>query len=224
MKQKFGIISDLHMEFQDWDFIPAPGVHYLCAGDIHSGRVERMRFVDKHADHMTWIRGNHDFYDHEDFGSQSPGKIVEVNGFKIAAATLWTDLTAPMEWFRYIRGLVDSRYINNLEYSSYTHIHTIQKEFLLNSGADIIMSHHCPSYLSVGPEFEGDPLNPCFVTDLDYEISHMEKPPQLWVCGHTHHKHEYMLGKVHIVANPRGYPREYSDYNDYAPRIIELEK
>lgn len=225
MKQKFGIISDLHMEFWDWDFVPEPDVHYLCAGDIDSNRWARSLFVEKHKDHMTWIRGNHDFYG-SSFEGQLPGKTVEVNGFTIASATLWTDLTAPLAWFDYIKGLVDSRYIDNLLYDDYTALHSIQKTYLLNSDADVIMSHHAPSYKSVAEKYRGSPYNPAFASELGMEILELENPPKLWVHGHVHDDFDYNIGSTRVVCHPRGYPNERAEYNfdPYVPKIVTVEK
>lgn len=225
-KQTFGIISDLHMEFDgwSWDFYPEADVFYLCAGDIDSSTKARQAFIDKHSDHMLAIKGNHDFYGGSFDPVQTPIER-EVNGFKIAAATLWTDLSNPIDWIRYVRGLVDASRIHGLSAQAdiYNRIHQEHKKFLLNSDADVIVSHHAPSWQSISKEFTFSSLNACFVSDLDEEILNMKHPPQLWVCGHVHHKHDYWIGETHVVSNPRGYPGE-SNYNNYQPELITLEK
>jgi len=220
---KIGIISDLHREFDGdlnpWDFKPEPDVTYLCAGDIDSARSRRMSFIKDHEAHMFAISGNHDFYGHQ----LTTGNKIEttVKGFTLAAATLWTDLSDPKDWFNYIQGLVDSRFIEDLTYEHYNEIHREHKKFLLESGADIIMSHHAPSKQSTAPEFIGDKYNPCFVNDLNQEILALKNPPKLWICGHVHHKHDYWIGNTHVICNPRGYRHE-SNYKNYQPQIVEI--
>jgi len=226
-QQTFGLMSDLHMEFAPWSFEPDAGVFYLCAGDIDSARGRRHKFVSDHEDIMLAIRGNHDYYGGEFTGHS---KIeTEVNGFKIAAATLWTNLSNPQDWFNYVNGLVDSRFIKDLKfkYDEYNEVHQEHKEFLLNSGADIIMSHHTPSFQSVGDMFINSPLNPAFCSNLDEEILNMKHPPKIWLCGHVHHKHDYWIGETHVICNPRGYPGEnflIGDPGSYKPELVTLEK
>lgn len=227
---KIGILSDLHMEFDKnnesrWDFVPQDGVLYICAGDIDSARGRRHAFLERHAGHMLHIMGNHDFYGYP----LTDGKFIDTTykGLKIAGATLWTDLSIKgaggAAWFNYNRGLVDSRFIEFLTYENYTATHERHKKFLLGSGADIIVSHHCPSTLSTAPQFIGNILNNCFVNSMEEEIMSLPKPPKIWICGHTHHKHEYMLGETRVICHPRGYPGEIPGNETYEPMIIEVD-
>lgn len=68
----------------------------------------------------------------------------------------------------------------------------------------VAMSHHGPSYRSIDHRFGNDPLNYCYASDLDeFIVSH----PQInvWVHGHTHTSHAYVLGETAVICNPRGY-------------------
>lgn len=70
----------------------------------------------------------------------------------------------------------------------------------------VIVTHHAPSKRSIVHPFVGDPLSPAFASDLEWLI--MKHNPALWVHGHVHSSHDYMIGKTRIVANPRGYPTD----------------
>ena len=71
-------------------------------------------------------------------------------------------------------------------------------------GSYIVVGHHCPSELSVAPQYKGDLLNGAFRSSLDDFI---EARPQIkfWFHGHTHHNFNYWIGETRVVCNPRGY-------------------
>lgn len=223
---KFGILSDLHQEFDKtpipWDFVPEEGVFYLNAGDTNSRFLMRNYWLEQHKDHMFWITGNHDFYGGE-FEKPDQMKETNVNGLKIIGATLWTDLTNPLDWTFYKNGLVDNRHIKNLTYDNYNNRHKEHTDFIFNNDADIIVTHHCPTLKSISPVYGSSPLNRSFSNDYEQAILNMKKPPKLWVCGHTHWKHSYKIGETLVLCNPRGYPRENEYYETYQPEIIEIE-
>ena len=70
--------------------------------------------------------------------------------------------------------------------------------------ATVVVTHHGPSVLSIVPEYEGNDLNPCFVSELP--ISFFERP-QLWIHGHIHSSVDYRIDRTRVVTNPRGYRR-----------------
>lgn len=219
---KIGIMSDLHMEFSPWEFKPEKDVFYICAGDIDSSTYRRNMFCIDHYDYMFAIRGNHDYYN--DIFEPNEMSIRETKGLVISGATLWTDLSHNVDWYRYIKSLVDYRYIHGLNQEAYNKAHNEQKKFLLNDNikADIIVSHHCPSYRSVNEKYANDPLNNCFATELSHEILNMKNPPKLWIHGHTHEEFDYMIGDTRVICHPRGYPKEQPWYSTYEPKIVEI--
>lgn len=218
----FAILSDMHMEFGSWDFEPLADTFYLCAGDIDSNLFRRKKFLDKHKSHMFYVYGNHDFYSGSMRFHQQDTKTREVDGLKIAGATLWTDLTDEWDWKLYCRGLVDFRCIYDMTHEDYNRIHRQHLNFLMDSRADIIVTHHCPTLKSIAPEYAESGLNMCFSNDLEAAILNMKKPPKVWICGHTHWAHDYWVGNTHVICWPRGYPNENPWYDDYKPKVIEL--
>lgn len=221
---KIGIISDLHLDFKEWDFKEEPGVHYINAGDICHSSVRRDQFLKRHPDVMT-ITGNHDYY-----GAYAlPWKDSlyhkykwEREGLIIRGATLWTKMNNEYEYWEYCRSLADDRAIPGMSYESYVWTHHSHKLWLFSGDADIIVMHHAPSHLSVSPQFTGDPANIFFANDLYEEIINLTKKPKLIIHGHMHSPSDYMIGETRVICHPRGYPGETPYYNHYEPRIIEL--
>jgi Icc-related predicted phosphoesterase len=217
-------MSDLHMHRDaPWDFEPEPDVFYICAGDISEDYNFRNAWHNRHGDHMFAILGNHDYYGTSFENAIRCTKMREVNGIKIAGATLWTDLINPMNWLIYTNGLIDSRFIEDLTHERMIETHQAHKEFLFSSEADIIVSHHTPSCQSIGDRYRGDLLNVCFSNNLDEQILNLKKPPKLWIHGHTHDSFDYMIGNTRVICHPRGYRNERNYYKTYKPLIIELE-
>jgi predicted phosphodiesterase len=218
---KFGIFSDLHMEFEPYLFEPDPDVFYLNAGDTHPKFMFRDYFDKVMGDNYFAVLGNHDFY-----GSHFPGPMETlhsrtVGDFKIAGATLWTDLRET-EWWEFKHYMMDARKIDKITYESYMLCHEVHRDFLFNSDADIWVTHHLPSYKSVHEDYLTSGGNQFFATELSDKILDMRKPPKLIVHGHTHKEFDYMIGETRVICHPRGYPNENSWYRNYLPKIIEL--
>lgn len=100
------VLSDLHLEFQDWTPPPVPADAVVLAGDIDvgPGGVEWARRCFPSAA-VIYVPGNHEFYRGrlqdvssalreagESFGvSVLDGDAVVVDGVRFLGATLWTD-------------------------------------------------------------------------------------------------------------------------------------
>lgn len=220
---KIGIMSDIHMgTARLWDYTPEDDVFYICAGDIAEEADIRHIFNQRHADRMFSINGNHDYYGSYFTDALYGTKLLEVDDVKIAGATLWTDLSNSLDYVMYINGLIDNKYIKGITQDAMMQTHEAHKHFLFNSGADIIVSHHTPSFQSVHEKYRGSPFNASFSNNLDEQIYAMKKPPKLWIHGHTHDRFDYMIGETRVICHPRGYRGEHEDYANYKPLIVEI--
>lgn len=223
---KFGIFSDLHMEFQPWFFEPEADTFYLNAGDTHPHTILRDYFDGLMGANYLRVYGNHDYYGKagsELFKNAADHVFFkEVNGIKIAGATLWTDIS-PLRWWDFKEYMMDAKHIKSMNYDRYMNAHKKHHDFLFNSGADIWVTHHLPSFQSVHEKFHHSSGNDFFATELSHKILEMNKPPKLIVHGHTHERMDYMIGETRVICHPRGYPNEQEWYQNYKPLIVEIE-
>ena len=225
---KFGIISDLHMEFEPWFFEPDPDVFYLNAGDTHPQYLMRDYFHSLFKDKIFSIKGNHDYYGgsfaNADMDFPDPVFLAKPDGstITIAGATLWTDIR-PDRWFDFREYMMDYRNIKGMNYDRYMNAHKTHHDFLFQADADIWVIHHLPSFASVHEEYRNSDGNDFFATELSLKILDMKKPPKLIVHGHTHRRMDYMIGDTRVICNPRGYPNENEWYQNYQPVYVEIE-
>lgn len=158
-------------------------------------------------------------------------------GLRILGSTLWSgfdhhgtdkvDLSMAIARnsindYRLIRGVGNQRLDPQVTLS----IHTKSVQWLdlelakPFEGKTVVMTHFAPHRKCVAPQFEGDPLSPYFVTDLEWL---MEKHPiDLWCYGHTHSNIEFVAGNgCRVVSNQRGYMHENCE--GFRPdRVVEL--
>ena len=224
---KFGIISDLHMEFQPWLHEPDPDLFYLNAGDTHPQWLTRDYVHSLFKGKVFSVKGNHDYYggSFKDAAMDFPESIFvekpEGGMLKIAGAPLWTYIT-PERWWDFRDYMMDYRNIKGMNYDLYLNAHKTQHDYLFGVGADIWVIHHLPSFESVHEKYRHSSGNDFFATELSHKIMDMKKPPKLIVHGHTHEECDYMIGNTRVVCHPRGYPNEHTGYKDYVPKIVEV--
>ncbi len=69
------------------------------------------------------------------------------------------------------------------------------------AGPTVVCTHHGPHAGSIHPQYQGNPHNPAFISDL----SELLGMADLWIHGHVHNSFDYRVGATRVVANPRGY-------------------
>jgi Icc-related predicted phosphoesterase len=74
----------------------------------------------------------------------------------------------------------------------------------------VVVTHHAPSPDSIHPRFEGDFLNPAYAANLGTYLEEGHGP-YVWVHGHMHNTVDKVIGKTHVLANPRGYAGAYTE-------------
>lgn len=69
------------------------------------------------------------------------------------------------------------------------------------AGPTVVCTHHGPHAGSIHPQYQGNPHNPAFISDLSELLGMVD----LWIHGHVHNSFDYRVGAARVVANPRGY-------------------
>ena len=229
---KIAIASDLHLEFADLDF-DNPGADVLVlAGDICTlrhldgdGKLGK-RFRDffkrctSRFPHVLYVLGNHESYGYRVEKSlararEIPGvtlldnAVVEIDKVRFWGATLWSDLSNPMDSIIAQRFMNDFKVIRtegglrSLRPQDTTQWHRESVESVRGAQAHVVVTHHAPSMRSIPPKFKGDALSAAYASPLDDVV--LDLAPQVWIHGHVHSRNNYAIGNTQVVSNPRGY-------------------
>ncbi len=247
---KLMILSDLHLETSAFTLSVPPQVDaILLAGDIcASGNDHRLReLLHQTGGKPTFITpGNHEFYgadvEHRMYELRAlvaafsqvhllQNERVELDGYTIHGATLWTDFNLyGTKWpsaraaersitdFRAIRA--GGRRITPADMAGRHAVALAELEQTLGSAKKdpkrrvIVMTHFVPHPASIHPRYSGDDCNPYFCTDLTRLFG---GPVTAWIHGHTHCSFRYEVNGTTVVCNPRGYGRENAQFD---PQLV----
>lgn len=220
---RIAYISDLHFEYRTQLMMPVMEgkIHRLTkigfperlgadilviAGDVHPNPAIQRLLGKGLRDHyqrpVVMVPGNHDCYDRE-FPDHDPGTVCQVEGLRIAHATLWTHLT-PGDAV-HAPGHSDFKHIRGITVERWNACHARQVETLKSAGADLIVTHFAPSKLSRHPRFDSHHKNAFYMNNLslaDFPTA------RAWIHGHVHDPCDYVIGNTRVVCNPVGYPME----------------
>lgn len=146
---------------------------------------------------------------------------VVIGGVRFLGTTLWTDFelfgSGPAAYQRALREAKNSisDFIRNIRYGTnfFTpaqsiELHKASAAWLEKKLAEpfpdktVVVTHHCPGWGSVAPQFKNDWVTPAFASDLDRL---MGPPVSAWIHGHTHTSFDYERSGTRVICNPRGY-------------------
>lgn len=238
------ILSDLHNEIGGYTPEAVEADLVILAGDIHSEGRGVAWARDSFPGRVLYVPGNHEFYDGHIDDTLSEMRQVScervmimdldqiiIDGVRFLGATTWTDyrlfgdpdLSSMAAWdrmndFEKIR--IDAgRRIRPQDISDRA---TKAKAWLkskLNEhydGKTVVISHHLPVINSLQERgHDQDGLAPAYANDWR-DLIHGEKV-DLWIHGHAHFSVDYELNGTRIICNPRGYPREETNFD---PQLV----
>lgn len=88
---------------------------------------------------------------------------------------------------------------------------------------DIVVTHHLPL---TAPDslWASSPTQSYFVNrDCELYLANANTvKPKMWIYGHTHDKHDFIMGSTSFVCNPVGYPSERPDLSFIEPSVFEV--
>lgn len=233
----------------NWDIPETDCDLIFLAGDIGNGLYGpewAIRQSEKLDKIILYVFGNHDYYTC-DLSILEEAKeyvkntdviilekdVIDFDGYNIVGCTLWTDynLYGPtgkvLAMHSAPKFMADHKYIEKYgrrfkpEDALALHEESIVwlKEQLYGLKNIIVMTHHTPIAQTIGPEYRGDILSPCFANDLEELI--FETKPLLWCSGHTHFNIDLMVGDTRVVSNQKGYKNE-GVLDFYPDKVIEI--
>ena len=230
---KIQVLSDLHLEFEPYDWQDAGADVVVLAGDIDLGLSGIRWALDTITKPVIYVLGNHEFYHHEfpdliavarNFCRGTHVHVLEsdavtIEGVEFIGATFWTDFklygdqSAAMLAAK--NTMADYRVIKQSggrefapEATSDLHQFTLDwlRDLPDTNLPRVVVSHHAPSEQSVPAQYKNHELTPAFATDLSDIVTQIK--PSLWIHGHMHESADYRLNDTRVVCNPRGYPQE----------------
>lgn len=223
---KLRILSNLHFEFhrdQGRGFVNAlhvdPEEILILAGDLATPKLlpDALHLLCQRFRQVVFVAGNHEYYGRSpdevhDFLNNSVAQhanlhwlessSITIEGQRFIGATLWFGEEAGQMPGRYF--LNDFNIIDDFEPWVYEQNARAVAYLTRNvQPTDVVVTHHLPAQACVAPKWQGSPLNPFFVHDMEPLIR--ARQPKLWVHGHTHTAGDVQVGQTRIITNPFGY-------------------
>ncbi|MCH6256243.1 metallophosphoesterase [Puniceicoccaceae bacterium K14] len=244
------ILSDLHIEFGEFQLPKVDADVLVFAGDVHT-KLNGIKWIKENASQdipVIYVMGNHEFY-----GSKYPRLIekikteaegtnihilenesVPINGYHFFDCTLWTDLNLfgnPMlggieaQRMNDYKRIRTSTTYKKLSPQDTKRIHTqalnAMKAFLeTTKNEKSIIVSHHAPSIRSLPKEKQE--NPISVAYTSHLDEFIEEhSPALWIHGHIHESQDYRIGNTRIIANPRAYVDD-PNLNFEASFVIEI--
>lgn len=244
---QYFIASDFHLEFRKdqeafWEAFPKRPEVKTCivAGDFTCFSLPQKLIADhflrlcERFENILYVPGNHEYYGDNpssvdrlirDVVSLCPqiklltaGNPQTINGQRFIGDTMWFPDRHEVHMYR--RMINDTFQIKDLFPWCFTHssvfINYLRREV---KESDIIVTHHIPTDVDTAPIWKGSQTQPYFLNkDAERYLAEANTiKPKAWIYGHTHTKHDYVVGRTRFICNPIGYPGE----NGYLPEAAE---
>lgn len=193
----------------------------MIAGN-HEGYMSSFKVAFKYLNELAEQLTNFHFLDNDN---------VVVDGVKFLGTTKWTPLDGPHDAFA-VDQMNDLRVISQWNVYKWRQAYQMARYYLEtelaneHDGPVVVITHHLPSYQSVGEQFRGSTLNCGYVSNEDDLM--LKHKPALWIHGHTHDSHDYeVMGYddevcTRVVCNPLGYHGHETNLNYDAHKTVEV--
>jgi Icc-related predicted phosphoesterase len=135
-------------------------------------------------------------------------QFIDIGDLRFVGSTFWTDFGGanPLIMAQAKGSMNDYNWAYSPEDALRWHYESFN--FLKSAIRDhknvVVITHHAPSYLSVGPNFRGHPMNPAYATEL-FDFIMDNQQIMYWFHGHMHHTVNYKIGETRVLTNPYGY-------------------
>lgn len=232
-------MSDLHIEFADFEPPDTGADVVILAGDIHVGTrgIEWAADVFENTP-VIYVTGNHEYYREaipkltdtlRDISEKKgihflENDMVSIDGVVFLGCTLWNDfdligsrrismITAGemMNDYRLIRHSPQFRRLKPIDTAV---IHSTSKKWLESCLKTVSSNEKIVIVTHHAPSLHSisDYYRDdplCAAFASDMEDLIKEYNIDLWIHGHLHHPSDYAIGNTRVICNPRGYPKEF---------------
>lgn len=246
---KLHILSDLHIEYADFDAPQTDADVTILAGDIGVG-LRGLDWAESRFSEMPviYVPGNHEYYDHDvslidQLKERAPGNVHVLNDEQLVLAdvrflcsTLWTDFDLFGEADKYFCMQQAGQTMNDFFVIRHdgrrftpadsVALHEASRGWLKAmleepfSGKTVVVTHHLPSSRSVPARYATDLVTAAFASNLDSLMD--GDRAVLWVHGHTHDSSDYEICGTRVICNPRGYPNENKGSGFRPDLVVEI--
>jgi Icc-related predicted phosphoesterase len=114
------------------------------------------------------------------------------------------------EWARTFR-------IEDMERINAEHISFLTAMLDASDEPTVVVTHHAPTRKSIMPFYRDSSVNGAYANNLEPLILGLKNQPKLWIHGHTHTSHDYMVGNTRVVCNPSGYLQSFLSEKNGGP-------
>jgi predicted phosphodiesterase len=227
------ILSDLHLEREEFTLPDVDAGVVVLAGDIHRGTAG-IEWAAGLGRPVLYVAGNHEFY-----GEAFPDLIGElraaaagtgvhvlendevvIDGVRFLGCALWSDFEFDGAENRERSMDLCAQLVNDYKLirrdgralaprdTRGAHLESrawlAERLAVPHDGPTVVVTHHCPV---IRGRPDGSVLRAvagAFASDL----SELMGPPALWVFGHTHRAADLAVAGTRVLSNPRGYPKQ----------------
>lgn len=234
---KLHILSDLHIEFSNYELPVQEADVLVLAGDIGNGLNGLVYAMNqkKNYRHVIYVPGNHEFYGHhlsklslemKEFVKKSgvillDNDTVEIDGVSFIGSTLWTDFRLYGDKLEHIG------YYMNKAASSLNDFNQIRyATFWFQPSHCATLSIAAQEFIKKELEKNENKTKVVITHHCPSQKSIAEKylgnpinpcfannldtlveKADIWIHGHTHESFDYSIGDCRVVCNPRGYSK-----------------
>lgn len=192
---------------------------------------------------VYWLPGNHEYY-YADLNFRTGSFIekilpnltllnnqsISIGQTELIFSTLWTrinDIKAVNIQSRLSDFYLIKKDQQPLSISNYNELHESSVKYIrdaLENSQDkqqIVISHHCPTFLHYPEQYKNSPINEAFAVELNHVIEQLQ--PSVWIYGHTHiNTPGFQIGSTTLKCNQLGYVRHNQHHSFKANSIIDL--
>jgi predicted phosphodiesterase len=242
---KIHLLSDLHIEFSDYQLSIQDADVLVLAGDIGNG-LNGLKYAAKYKKyykHILYIPGNHEFYNEhlsklsielsnvsKDLGiTLLDNSSVDIDGIDFIGSTLWTDFRLygdKLEQIGYYMNLAKAN-LNDFAHIRYANFwfhpsHCATLSVAAQKYIENMLKNNTDKTKVVITHHcpSKKSIHPKYLGNpinpcFANDLDTLVSKSNYWFHGHTHSSFDYEIDNCRVVCNPRG----YSKYQDKQENI-----